>query len=69
MNQPTRRCLPPAWAHQHFDPASLTQIWTADANHVGIETEESYAVQFRDDLELTSGNVYNQSAFCNPVRE
>ncbi len=60
-NEPSYQTLLAPGTGQAHDPASFTQTWTADAAHVGIETESPTAVQFRDDLELTSGNVYNQS--------
>ncbi len=49
----------------HRSMASLTQVWTSDAAHVGIETESATNMEFRDDLQLTSTSVYNQAGVYN----
>ncbi|HWB55259.1 MAG TPA: dockerin type I domain-containing protein [Tepidisphaeraceae bacterium] len=51
---------------QGFDPADPTETWTADAAHVAIETESAKNVEYRDDVELTSGEVYNPSGSTSP---
>ncbi|HSV14351.1 MAG TPA: hypothetical protein VLI90_08835 [Tepidisphaeraceae bacterium] len=46
---------------QAHDAMNPTQDFVADAAHVNILTVGPTAVQFRDDLQLTSGTVWNQS--------
>jgi hypothetical protein len=60
-NEPAYQTLLAPGTAQAHDPASFTQVWSADAAHVDIETEEDFAVQFRDDVELPTTNVYNQA--------
>jgi hypothetical protein len=44
-----------------YDSAAPSQVWAADASHVNIETQSPTTVQFRDDVQLTSGSVWNPS--------
>jgi hypothetical protein len=59
--EPSYQTLMGPGVAQAHDPASFTQVWNEDAAHVDIESGNSTGVQFREDAEFTSGNVYNQS--------